>query len=299
MQPRLLIIGQSYIDFICRTEILPGQGQYINSGLGYAFVPAGSGAFMACAAAKLGSDVVLCTSIGADAYGAQLKKRFEAEKIDTRFCVMHKNAKTGLCVNISEDVGRNRKIFYPGALTLLNKTHIDDAFSCYPDALLISASSGQETISQACSTAKLDGARIFADLSGADTSFDISAIGKAEAIILDDAAVYSLCGLYTNDVSGCLNACIKLNAKINAKFFIINLFSRGSFIYDGTYSKIIEPDEHYTELDTTASHEVFCASLVSNYLTSGDISGACTFANSALAYCVSHKGSISAMPEIK
>ncbi len=298
MKPRILVAGPTYIDFICATEAVPEKGKTHSSELGYAFVPGGNGTYLAVGAARLGADVVYCTSLGNDSYASQLKSRFEREGIDTRFVTSHKNMQTGLCVTIRQNSFPDRCINYPGANARLCEKDLEDAFSCYPDAIMVSAAMGEENLVSACNLAAREGAMAFVDLCGAKNTFNVNRIGKAEIIILDENSVYSLCGMYTNDVNGCLNACISLSAKINAKYFVINLYNRGCFVYDGTYSKIVSPEDYQTA-DNTASHEAFCACLAYKYTSSADIQTCCELAQKVLAYTASHNGGIASLPKFK
>lgn len=298
MKPRILVVGNSYIDFVCRAEAMPERGQVLTSELGYAFVASGSGVFEAVGASRRGADVVLCTKLGNDAYASQLKKKFAAENVDTRFVGIHKSSQTGLCVTVCENTGRDRVIIYPGANAALTPGEIDDAFSCYPDALLISCDVKTDNVLAAAEYAKRDGVKLFLDLRGADSAFPLEKTVKAHTLILDEKSVYSLCGMYTNDVNGCLGACISLSSRLDVKFCVINLENRGSFVYDGTYSRIIDPIE-VRIVDRSAAHEAFCAALCADFLSDGgDIYKACAAANSAFAFSASRLGGISSLPQI-
>ena len=297
MKPRILVVGNTYIDFVCRAETMPERGQVLVSELGYAFVTSGGGAFEAVGASRQGADVVLCTKLGNDAYASQLKKKFAAENVDTRFVGVHKPSQTGLCVTVCENTGRDRVIIYPGANAALTPGEIDDAFSCYPDALLISCDVKTANVLAAAEFAKRDGVKLFLDLRGADNAFPLEKIAKAHTLILDEKSVYSLCGMYTNDVNGCLGACISLSSKLDVKFCVINLENRGSFVYDGTYSRIIDPVEVQI-VDRSASHEAFCSSLCADFLQNGgDIYKACSHANSSFAFSASKLGGLSSLPK--
>ncbi len=298
MKPRILIAGQTYIDFIYALDKTLQPGQSCISDLGYAFVPGGEGAYMAVCASRLGADVVLCTSLGNDSYGTQLKKRFEKEGVDNRFAVMRKNEQTGLRVISRESGVDDRCVLYPGANSLMTQTDLEDGFSCYPDAVLMSYKIGEQNVLAGCELANKDGIKVYVDLAGAKSSFDIEQIAQAEVVILDENSVRSLCGMNTNDVSACLNACVNLSSKIKAKYIVINLFSRGCFVYDGTYSKIISPFE-YREVDETASHEAFCASLAYKHLCSSDIEVACSYACRVLGYVACRNGGLGSLPKAK
>lgn len=296
MKPRILVVGNTYIDFVCRAETMPERGQVLVSELGYAFVASGNGVFEAVGASRRGADVVFCTKLGNDAYASQLKKKFAAENVDARFVGVHKSSQTGLCVTVCENTGRDRVIIYPGANAALTAGEIDDAFSCYPDALLISCDVKTDNVLAAAEYAKRDGVKLFLDLRGAENAFPLEKIVKAHTLILDEKSVYSLCGMYTNDVNGCLGACISLSSKLDVKFCVINLENRGSFVYDGTYSRIIDPVE-VPIVDRTASHEAFCAALCAGFLSDGDIYKACAAANSSFAFSASRLGGISSLPK--
>ena len=251
MKPRILAVGSSNIDFVCCMPRTPQAGETITSDESYAFVPGGKGANAAVAAARLGADVVFCTRVGNDSYAAQLKSKYAAQGIDTRFVNVDKTAKTGLAVVMVENSGANRIIVYPGANALLSAQDVEDAFSCYPDALLIQCEIDSDTVIAAAKLAQRENAKIFFDAGPAKTDFPLEALPPVEIFSPNETETYTFTGIMPNSADNCLKACIALSSRVKAKYIVIKLGERGCFVYEDIYSRVVAVVETGTHVATT------------------------------------------------
>ena len=94
----------------------------------------------------------------------------------------------------------------------------------------------------------------------------------------------------------CLRAAFELSKMVTAKYYVIKLGSRGAFIYDGKYSRVV-PAYTVRSVDTTAAGDVFTSALTLEYLRNGrDIYAACKYANAAGAITVTRMGASSSIP---
>ena len=86
--PKVTVVGSLNVDLVCRATRRPDKGETI---IGDAFdiFTGGKGFNQATAAARLGAEVTLIGSVGADLFGDMLLAATENEHIDSRFC--HKN----------------------------------------------------------------------------------------------------------------------------------------------------------------------------------------------------------------
>lgn len=299
MKSRILVIGSSNIDFVCRLERVPERGETMISNDTYAFVPGGKGANSAVAAARLGADVVFCTRVGNDSYGNQLSEKYESEGIDTRFVFRDKTARTGLASIMVENSGHNRIVVYPGANANLSERDAEEALTCYPDALLMQLEIDRETVISACRMARENGTKVFLDAGPATADFPLEQLGELEVLSPNETETRILTGINPTSADNCLRACVALMNRVKCKYIVLKLGDRGCYIYDGLHCNHIAPIELGTVVDTTAAGDAFTAALTSKYMENGgNIIEACQFANLVGGYVVTKAGAFPSLPTI-
>ena len=300
MKPRILAIGSSNIDFVCTLDRLPLQGETMISDGSYAFVPGGKGANTAVAAARLGADVVFCTRVGDDSYGKQLVEKYRSEGMDTRFINMDKAARTGLAVIMVENTGHNRITVYPGANMNLSSEDAEEAFTSYPDALLMQLEIDRETVIAASRFAKENGTKVFLDAGPATSDFPLEELGSLEVLSPNETETKVLTGISPTSSANCLRACIELMNRVKCKYVVLKLGDRGCYVYDGTHCHHIAPIDVGVPVDTTAAGDAFTAALAVRYMQNGgDILDACEFANVVGGYVVTKAGAFPSLPTLK
>ena len=300
MKSRMLVIGSSNIDFVCRMPKLPQISECVVSTDTYAFVPGGKGANSAVAAARLGADVVFCSRVGNDSYGHQLADKYENEGIDTRFVIKDKTARTGLVIIMVEQTGHKSVVGYPGANYNLCLNDIEGAFTTYPDALLMQLEIGTELVIEATRMAEEKGIKVVLDAGLAKADFPLESLGKLEIFSPNETETFILTGIKPNSSESCLRACVNLMNRIKARYIVLKLGERGCFVYDGIHCTHIAPVDIGCAVDTTAAGDAFTAALTYKYLENGgDIVAACEFANAVGAYVVTKSGAFSSIPTLK
>ena len=300
VKSRILVVGSANIDFVCRMSRVPQAGETLISNDTYAFVPGGKGANTAVAAARLGGDVVFCARLGDDSYGTQLREKYKAEGIDTRFIVKDKTSRTGLATIMVEDGGNNRIVVYPGANMNLCDRDVESAFTTYPDALLLQLEIDRETVFSAARHAIQNKAKLFLDAGPATPDFPLEELGQVEVLSPNETETKILTGITPNSSANCLRACMELMSRVACKYVVLKLGDRGCFVYDGTHCHHIAPVEIGEAVDTTAAGDSFTAALAVKYMENGgDIIDACEFANAVGAYVVTKPGAFSSIPTRK
>ncbi len=299
MKPRILAIGSSNIDFVCRMDRVPMQGETVISDGNYAFVPGGKGANTAVAASRLGGDVVFCTRLGDDSYGEQLLEKYKAEGMDTRFIKLDKSARTGLAVIMVENTGHNRIAVYPGANMNLSSDDAEEAFTSYPDALLMQLETDRETVIAAASFAKEKGTKVFLDAGPATPDFPLEQLGHLEVLSPNETETRILTGITPNSSANCLRACVELMNRVPCKYIVLKLGDRGCYVYDGTHCHHLAPIDVGEPVDTTAAGDAFTAALAVRYMSNGgNILDACEFANAVGGYVVTKPGAFPSLPTL-
>lgn len=298
MAKRILVAGSSNIDFLLSTPYIPAPGETMLSSGEYAFTPGGKGANAAVAAKAMGCDVVFCSRVGDDAYGDRLVALFKEKGIDTRYVNVDRLEQTGLAVVMLEKNGANRIIVFGGANKKISDIDVDSSFSCYPDAVLTQFEIRPEAVIAAARNAAEDGIPFFVDAGGITKDFPLERLEKIEIFSPNEIETEILTGIRPNTLEDCLRASIALCNRVDIKYVVLKLGSRGCYVYDGKYCDLISPYE-VPVLDTTAAGDIFTAALTAEYLRTEKVLDAARFANAAGALAVSKAGAIASVPTME
>ncbi len=298
MKKRILVVSSANLDFVQRMRRIPYAGETVVESAGYGYVPGGKGGNSAVTFARMGDDCVFCTRLGADGNGTRLLSVYEKEGIDTRFAVRDKNTATGLASILVEEDGTNRIIVYPGANEKLTPVDVEEAFTCYPDAVYLQFEIPDKPVLAAAQFAHEKNIPLFVDAGPARADFPLESLGRMEIFSPNETEAKIFTGIDTKDGEGCPRAAIKLSTMVDAKYIVIKIGSRGAYIYDGKYYRIV-PAVPVPVADTTAAGDTFTAALVHFYMEGKNIEEAAHLANCAAAIGVSRPGAYSSIPTLK
>jgi len=295
---RILVVGSANIDFLMTTPYVPSEGETVISEGAYTFVPGGKGANTAVAAARLGAEAVFCARVGDDAYGDRLINIYRENGIDLRYIKTDRLEQTGLSVVMLEKGGANRIIVYPGANRRINDNDIENAFYCYPDAVITQFEIGEAAVIQTARVANTEGVPLIIDAGPARRDFPLAKLEQVEILSPNENETEILTGIRPTTLDDCLRASMALMNAVDIKYVVLKLGARGCYIYDGKYCDIISPYD-VQPVDTTAAGDAFTAALTLEYLRTGDIITAARFANAVGALTVTKVGAISSLPTRK
>lgn len=296
-QKRLLVFGNSYMNFNMKVRRAPERGETVISNLEHSLVPGGHGVASAVTAAKYGTDVVFCTRIGEDENGDKLMSAFKKSGIDTRFVKFDKRKLTGLNAITIEDKTMERVITYPGANSSLSFDDIESAFMCYPDAVLINFDLRDDFILDVSKFASDTKIPLIVSCGSEYKNFDIEDLGEIEIFMPNRETTFSITGIDPVDANSALHACVKLIKKIKCKYIVIKLGERGAFVFDGVFSEII-PAHDVEVVDTNMAGTVFSAALAHKYLSAGDIVESTKFANAVACLKLKSEGFYDNIPSL-
>lgn len=298
MKKRILVVSSANLDFVQRMRRVPRAGETVTESATYSYVPGGKGANSAVTFARLGDDCVFCTRLGADANGNRLLSVYEKEGIDIRFILRDKKVPTGLASILVEEDGANRIIVYPGANNAITVPDVEDALTCYPDAVYLQFEIPDKATLAAARFAHEKNIPVFVDAGPARVDFPLSELGRMEIFSPNETEAKVYTGIDPNGADNCLRAAIKLSTMVDAKYIVIKIGSRGAFIYDGKYYHIV-PAISVPAVDTTAAGDTFTAALTHFYMQGMDIERATYLANCAAAIGVSREGAYTSIPTLK
>jgi ribokinase len=110
---RVAVVGAVNADYIVRVERLPQPGETVTGGR-LSVRPGGKGANQAHAAARLGAQVLLVASVGADAAAGDERAALAADGVDTSG-LADSSDPTGVAVVLVDAAGENAIAVAPGA----------------------------------------------------------------------------------------------------------------------------------------------------------------------------------------
>lgn len=295
-QKRVLVISSANIDFVQRMRRVPYSGETVaENELGYDYLPGGKGANSAITFAHFGADCVFACKVGRDAAAGRLLTMFKNERIDTRYIREDDALPTGLASVLVEENGKNRIIVYPGANNALKADDVEEAFNCLPDAVFLQFEIPDEAVIEACRRANETGIPVFIDAGPARMDYPLDKLGEVEIFSPNETEIRVFTGITPATEESCLRAAIKLRAQVDAKYIVIKLGERGSFIFDGREYYVV-PAEKVTAVDTTAAGDVFSAVMTYVYLQNGNIVSAVKYATCAAAISVTRQGASTSVP---
>jgi len=121
---RVVILGIYVTDLTFRAARMPLPGETIG-GTGFRMGPGGKGSNQAVAAARAGADVVFCTRIGNDEFGAIARSTWAAEGITARAGVVDGVATGAAHIFVDDTTGQNAIIVAAGAAATLGASDVD------------------------------------------------------------------------------------------------------------------------------------------------------------------------------
>ena len=121
--PRIGVVGSANVDLVVRCERLPRPGETVLGG-DVTRLAGGKGANQAAAAARLGADVTLLASLGADESGEWLARNAAELGVTVVWPVASRRA-TGVAFITVDDRGENSIVVAPGANDDLDVSGVD------------------------------------------------------------------------------------------------------------------------------------------------------------------------------
>jgi sugar/nucleoside kinase (ribokinase family) len=103
----LLVVGDLNADLVLRGgDVVPTFGQREQLVDDAELVLGGSGAILACGAARLGLDVAMVACVGADALGGAMVDALATAGVDTSAVIRTPEASTGICIHLTREDDR-------------------------------------------------------------------------------------------------------------------------------------------------------------------------------------------------
>lgn len=275
MKKILLVIGDAGVRLRLQLEALPYAGEKCD-GRKYGYSPDCLAGASALCAARMGIGAVLLTKVGKDANGTKLLSILSEKGVDTRYAVQERTASTSLTVVIDEDAADMRMIRYRGAAADLIPEEVEDAFNCYPDAVLLRLETDKEAAKAAERFAAEKGVPLYVSSADVTDGSDVYLPSQMKAFVGDAASVRAVTGIAPSNHDQSLRAALELTRLTKAEYVLFRMNGGCIYIYDGTYGRILDI--------TSKGHfftDVFAPALISEYMRCGNALAAARFAAQA------------------
>ena len=296
--PKVTVVGSLNIDLVCHATKRPDKGETL---IGDAFdiFTGGKGFNQATAAARLGAEVTLIGSVGADSFGEMLLIATENEHIDSRFVRKRTDTGTGVATIVVEPDGDNSIIVVPRANMALTTTDIDAAADCISDAdvLLLQLETPIAASEHAAAIAKAHGTTVILNPAPAQPLPD-SLLASVDILTPNQSETELLSGMQVGNDEEARNAAEVLRARMvdtTTSAVVLTLGEQGALILTSRTSERI-PALSVDAVDTTGAGDAFCGALATALASGETLGEAIAFANAAGAVAVTVIGATPSMP---
>ena len=296
MKQKILVTGNANMEITMDAERLPEPGETRTDKGEITVNPGGRASNCAIAMARLNAKSVLCARLGDDGYGKRLARLYTEADVDLSYIQIDRTLRTGVDFTINENGKDKRKIYFDGANANLTSEKIKDAFTCEPECALVSLELPIEMVEKAAADADFMASPLVLNAAPAKKHTHLGGISPVEIFVSGVEDTYNLTGIRPVASESCLRAAIELQRMVKAKYYVIHIGEKGSFVYDGKYYHMVSPYS-VKAVDETGAGDVFVAALTVEYIRNGkDIIPACKYANAAGALSVLKSGTTPSMP---
>ena len=296
--PKVAVVGSLNIDLVCHATRRPNTGETL---IGDAFdiFTGGKGFNQATAAARLGAEVALVGSVGADPFGGMLLTATENEGIDNRFVRKCTDTGTGVATIVVEPDGDNSIIVVPRANMALTMGDIDAAADVIADAdvLLLQLETPITASEHAAAIAKAHGTMVILNPAPAQPLPD-SLLRYVDILTPNESETELLSEMQISNDEEAGNAAAVLRARMTdteTSTVVLTLGERGALMLTATTSERV-PAYAVEAVDTTGAGDAFCGALATALASGESLHTAIRFANAAGAAAATVVGATPSMP---
>ena len=288
---KLLIVGSLNMDLVVPVARHPKPGETIIGGDLQHF-HGGKGANQAVAAARLGGRVRMVGRVGADAYGAELKRGLEAEGIATAD-VAEIKAPTGVAlISVSED-GQNAIIVSPGANARLWPEDLSPTQFANAKVVVLQLETPLETVQRAAELGREAGARVLLNAAPARELPD-ELLGALDVLVVNEFEAAQVAGEEEPEsMEEALSLARQLARRVPV--VVVTLGARG-LVWAGAEGEGYLPAFEVQAVDTTAAGDAFVGGLAAALAAGERFAAALKYGSAAGALAATRPGAQPSLP---
>lgn len=284
----IAVIGSNMVDLITYINRMPGLGETLEAP-DFQMGCGGKGANQAIAASRLGSEVLMLTRVGDDAFADNTVRNFEANGIDSKH-VLRTRASSGVAPIFVDPQSRNSILIVKGANDLLTPADIDAALPDIKECKLIvlQLEIPLESVYHAIEVGHQHGIPVLLNPAPATPELDYSRISTVDFFVPNESELALLTGRPVETIEQIQEAVAELVSK-GMRNVIVTLGERGVLWVSEVGSELIEATK-VAAVDTTGAGDAFIGCFSHALVGGKDVAAALRLANAYAADSVTRRG---------
>lgn len=294
--PQIVVVGAANVDLISYVPRLPSPGETLH-GSTFRMGFGGKGANQAVMAAKLGSNVIIVTKLGADVFGDRTLENFRQHGVDTTHVHQTDAAFSGVAPIVVRPDGTNAIIIVTGANDHLTVEEIERARPAIAGAAVVvcQLEIPADLTRAALRIAREEGTRTILNPAPARESLPEDLYGLADILCPNEPETELLTGS-TLDSDEDAVAQAKVLRKRGAGAVVLTLGERGCLVVDNDGAAVL-PTVTVEAVDTTGAGDAFVGSLAHFLANDVPLRAAAARASYIATRSVTRRGTQTSFPE--
>jgi ribokinase len=286
---RIAVVGSNNTDLVTYITRMPARGETLEAPR-FEMGPGGKGANQAVAAARLGSEVLMVSKVGNDAFGRNLLANFGEQNIDTRHVGIVEGVSSGIATILVEPSGENSILIVRGANDHLLPPHIDaaaaDLLSC--ELILLQLEVPLATIYHTVALATQHRRRVILNPAPATIDLDLAKLQDVAFLTPNRGELSLLTGMPTDSLAEIEAA--SQNLRDGGIRAVITTLGHDGALLVTTDGVMHVPSMPVAAVDTTGAGDAFIGSFA-HFLAGGeDVNRALHWAVRYAAHSVTTRG---------
>lgn len=295
---KILVIGSLNVDMVMKVDHMPVAGETILCD-GMKLVAGGKGANQACAAGRLGTDVIMLGAIGNDAYGEMLRQSLQQSGVDVSGLLTKENVSTGTAFITVNKEGNNSIVVVQGANAQFTPEDIEAHRNLIEECeiVILQLEIPMDTVLYAVKLARKLGKIVLLDPAPAPEHFPEELYQYIDIIKPNESELSRLTGIA--DAQNHLEEAVQILKDHGGKNVLVTLGGEGAYLDAENKPAVHIPAKKVKVVDTTAAGDSFTAALAAMILDGKTLEEAAEFANQVSAIVVTREGAQDSIPTLQ
>lgn len=293
---RAVVIGALNLDVVVNVPRLPLPGESLPASA-WDLVPGGKGGNQAVAVRRLGGDVVMVARVGADEFGARLRRSLQSEGVDDAGVREDPVAPTGVAIIAVATGGENSIAVVAGANGRVTPEDVVAAAPLFTGArmLLVQFEIPMDAVEMAMVVARQRGMRVLLDPSPVPPAgVPDRVLAGADLVLPNAVEAAALTGVCVDDPESAERAG-RILLHRGAGAAVVKRGRAGAVIVTAE-TAIHVPGFRVASVDATAAGDAFAGGVAVALMRGEDLRAAVRFASAAGALSTTHPGAQPSMP---
>ena len=295
---KILVIGSLNVDMVMKVDHMPVAGETILCD-GMKLVAGGKGANQACAAGRLGTDVIMLGAIGNDAYGEMQRQSLLQSGVDVSGLLTKEKVSTGTAFITVNKEGNNSIVVVQGANAQFTPEDIEAHRNLIEECeiVILQLEIPMDTVLYAVKLARKLGKIVLLDPAPAPEHFPKELYQYIDIIKPNESELSRLTGIA--DAQNHLEEAVQILKDHGVKNVLVTLGGEGAYLDAENKTAVHIPAKKVKVVDTTAAGDSFTAALAAMILDGKALEEAAEFANQVSAIVVTREGAQDSIPTLQ